>query len=219
MKHLASKIAGTTFFALLAVPGVCFAESTPTKTMQAIIDSIKSAGNPSGVVEYVNWDKAFTRLPEAQKAQLKITDPAGMKSFFKDMLTSPSATMHKQLEERLKAIPADKQADAKGQMEKMEKLMQQKEAEMKERISQTEYKISDEKVEGNNATLTLSQTFKGETKSETVKLEKEGDKWMLPALDSMGGQSGGPQPPAPSSAPGVAPGNTPGLAPGAKGGK
>ena len=210
MKNLVSKFARIAVVALIALPvaftGTCLADSTPTKTMETIIQSIKSAGNPSGVVEFVNWTKAFDKLPEAQRAQLKITNAEGMKAFFKDMLTSPSATMKKQMDDRLKTVPADKQAQAKEQLLKLEKMMQDKEAEMKDRIAQTEYKVSDEKIEGANATVTLTQTYKGETKTEVVKLEKDGDKWLLPALDSLGngGQQGAPQGAAPA-APGAAP--------------
>ncbi len=189
MKSFAIKLALISFVGLIALPGTVLADLSPTKTVEAIVESIKASGNASGVVEYVNWKKAYEQLPEIQRKQLGIDSSDKMKGFFTEMLASPSAALKKQMEARIQTVPADKQEQAKQSLVQFEKMMQAKEAEMKERISGTVYKVSDEKVAGNVATVKLTQTFKGETKTEEVKLEKEGDKWLLPTLNSMGGDT------------------------------
>ena len=53
-------------------------------------------------------------------------------------------------------------------------------------IKVEKYKIGEEKVDNNYATVKLMQTYKGETKTEEVRLEKSGNKWLLPSLNSLG---------------------------------
>lgn len=206
MKKTALRFAFVLLAGLVATPALSHADTGPAKTVENIIAAIKSAGNASGVVDFVNWKKAYEQLPDVQRSQLQIDSPDKMKAFFKEMLTSPAATMKKQMEAKLATVPADKQEVAKQSVQKIEKMMQEKEIEMKDRIAKTEYKVSDEKISGETATVKLTQVYNGETKTEEIKLEKDGDKWLLPALNSLnGGQQAGP-PPSAGAHPGAAPG-------------
>ncbi len=178
----------------LAAPA--FADSTPDGTVKEFVEKIKAAGSPSPIVEYIDWTRAFADFPEAQKSQLNITTADGMKSFFKEMLANPAKAMKAQMEARLAKLPPEQQESAKASLAQLETMMQQKEAEMKDRIAKTEYKIESTEVNGAKATVKLTQTYQGQAKTEEIKLEKIGDRWLLPSLSTAG---------APQSAPAAAP--------------
>ncbi len=178
-----------------------FAETSPEGTVKEFVGKIKSAKSPAPIVEYIDWQKAFNEFPEAQRAQLKLDTPDKLKTFFKSMLESPAKTMREQMEARLKSMPQDQQTQAKPMMDQLQTMMETKEKEMKERIAATDYQVSDEHIDGDTATVKLTQKYKGEDKSETIKLERHGSKWLLPSLKLAAEGAGGG---APGGAPDVA---------------
>lgn len=181
---------------ITAVSAPAVADSTPAGTVTEFVEKIKAAGSPSPIVEYIDWTRAFAEFPEAQKSQLKITTADGMKSFFKDMLANPAKAMKAQMEARLAQLPPEQQEQAKASLVQLETMMQQKEAEMKDRIAKTEYKIDGTEIDGVKATVKLTQTYQGQAKTEEIKLEKIGGRWLLPSLSTAGAPSGQPAPAA-----------------------
>jgi len=211
---------------LLASYSVAFAESKkaaaktkdkgPDATVQEIVDRMKKDGNPSVVVEYVNWDKAFVDFPEKQREQLSVKNAQELRSFFFEMLAHPTVMMKKQMEARLANIPPDKQEEAKQSIAKIEDMMKSKEAEMKTRLSTTKYEIGEVKIDGNRAVVKLVQTYQDQRRVEDVPLEKEGGRWLLPSVNMIPAQNKAPanasapesapsSPAAPPSAPAAAP--------------
>jgi hypothetical protein len=183
-------------------------EKGPDATVQEIVGRMKKEGNPSVVVEYVNWDKAFAEFPEKQREQLSVKNPQELRTFFFEMLAHPTQTMKKQMETRLTNIPADKQEEAKQSIAKIEDMMRAKEAEMKERLSATNYEIGEVKVEGNRAVVKLVQVYQDQKRVEDVPLEKEGGRWLLPSVNMIPAaqQAKAPgTPPAAAPAPPAAP--------------
>lgn len=178
-------------------------EKGPDATVQEIVGRMKKEGNPSVVVEYVNWEKAFAEFPEKQREQLSVKNSQELRTFFFEMLAHPTDMMKKQMETRLTNIPADKQEEAKQSIAKIQEMMRAKEVEMKQRLSQTEYQIGDVKVDGNKAVVKLVQTYQGQKREEDVPLEKENGRWLLPSVNMIPAA----QPKAPGAAP-AAPGNT-----------
>jgi hypothetical protein len=193
-------------FALLLSPlclaAVASADSTPDGTVKEIVGKMKSQGNPGAIVEYVNWDKAFEQFPEQQKQQLNIKSADDMKGFFREMLEHPSAIMRKQMEARLSTVPPDKQEEAKASIEQLAAAMQKKEEELKDRLVNTKYEVGAPRIDGDTAVVKLTQTYKDQTKVEDVKLEKDGDHWMLPNVNLTPPAK---NPAAATPAPGAAP--------------
>lgn len=179
---------------LTAVVSPALADSTPDGTVKEFVEKIKAAGSPSPIVEYIDWARAFAEFPEAQKSQLKITSADGMKTFFKEMLANPAKAMKAQMEARLAQLPPEQQESAKASLVQLETMMQQKEAEMKDRIAKTEYKIEGTEVDptGKKATVKLTQTYQGQAKTEEIKLEKTGERWLLPSLSTAGAPQSAP---------------------------
>lgn len=175
-------------------------EMTPEETVTQFVGRIKEAGSPWPIVDYINWDKAFAEFPAPQKEQLKLKDAGEMKNFFKAMLQEPAKKMKEQMEARIKEMPKEMQDKSKPMMSQLEDMMKKKEAEMKDRIAKTEYKVLESKVDGANATVKLQQKYNTEEKVEEIKLEKFGDKWLLPSIKMAQMQPPGA---GPSTAPGA----------------
>lgn len=189
-------------------------EKAPDVMVREVVAEIKATGNPAVIVEHVDWPEAFKSMPDPDKYQLKISNPDEMKSFFREMLTSPSAAMRKSMTERLASLPAEKQEEAKLAIEKMSERLLAREAELKQRIKDTEYTVSDPKVQGDKATVVLAQSYKGEKSEEKIELRKKNGEWMLPSM-KMGGATAAPKPAAGSDRKAAAAAGAPAVVPGA----
>ncbi|MFN8392157.1 MAG: hypothetical protein U0136_17830 [Bdellovibrionota bacterium] len=202
-------------FSVFVTASVAHAGTSPDATVKEIVDKMKAEGNPAVIVEYVNWEKAFSQFPQQQKDQLNVKSSAELKSFFHEMLANPSGVMRKQMESKLGTVPPEKQEEAKAQIDQIEGMMKRKETELKERLTETTYEVGKPEITGNTATVKLTQSYKDQKKVEDVKLEKDGDRWLLPSVtlasapppQQKPADSVGQQPPAapPAVAPSAAP--------------
>ena len=158
------------------------AEIAPDVMVREVLAKIKESGNPAEIVNHVDWPEAFKTMPEQDKLQLKIKNPDEMREFFRQMLADPSATMKRNMMERVALLPADKQEEAKAAIEQMSEKMNAREAELKQRIKETEYTVGEAKVQGDTATVMLAQSYKGEKSEEKIELRKKNGEWMLPSV-------------------------------------
>ncbi len=166
-----------------ASTNIAFAESSPDGTVREIVKRMKEEGNPSVVVDYVNWEKAYSDFPVQQREQLNVKNSGELKAFFQQMLAHPTDMMHKKMEAQLATIAPEKQEEAKSQMAKIEEMMRGKEAEMKERLTSTVYEVGKvKKIDETKAEVQLTQTYKDQKRTETITLEKDGENWLLPSV-------------------------------------
>lgn len=204
MKHLFRCVAALAVVLLSA--GLALAEMTPEYTVKEFVGRIKKEGNPWPIVDYIDWEKAFVDFPAPQKEQLKLKSADEMKNFFREMLQQPAKKMKEQMDARIKEMPKDMQDRSKPMMTQLEEMMKKKEAEMKDRISKTEYEVVDSTVEGETATVKLKQKYNTEEKTEEIKLQKKGDRWLLPSIKMA---QMGPNATQQAAPPGGAPGGAP----------
>lgn len=181
-------------FLILFFPFFAYAQETPEQVLEKIIADIKAASSTSPVVEYVDWEKAFNNMPEERRKMISVETPAAMKSYYKEVLKDPVSMMRKQFEARLDSLPPAQRPIYEQNFSRMQKALEDKTKEMYSRISETDYKIGTADIQGDVAVIALTQKYKEEEKTENVRFEKSGDKWMLPAVSSLGSQQ--PQKPA-----------------------
>ncbi|MCB0322401.1 MAG: hypothetical protein KDD69_02475 [Bdellovibrionales bacterium] len=155
------------------------AAETPEDVLKEIVTKIKAESNTAPIVEYVDWETAFSKAPADQKTMMQIGSPEDLKSFYREMLQDPSAMMRRHVEKRLGEASPDQQAMIQATMAQMETEMQKREDEMKKRISETEYTVGESKVDGEEATVELSSSYQGDTKTHEVRFVKSGEKWLL----------------------------------------
>ena len=190
------------FGVLCATTAAGAAPSEPDAVVREMVDKIKAASNPSPVVEYVDWKNAFDTSSPMLRQQMHVNTPEEMKSSFARMLKDPSAMMKEHFQQQLESAPAEQKQQMQQQFGQMETMMKQREQEMKDRIKETTYDIGKPVIEGDKARVQVKQTFRGESRSEEVKLVKAGNTWLLPTFMPVGGgQGGGPGPGGPHGAP------------------
>ena len=195
-------LAAAVFCATVLFASTASAAPTPETTVKEIVDKIKAAASPSPIIEYVDWDGAFQGLPEEQKAMMKITSSSEMKGLYRKILEDPIAAMKEKMKEQMATIPAEQQAAAQQQMAHMEEMIGQQKAKMTEQIKATEYEIGKSTVDGDKATVKLTQSYQGQKREEEIALVKKGDKWLLSSVDMFKPRQG---PPAGAGAPGGMP--------------
>lgn len=179
-------------------PFSAFAQETPEQVLQKILAEIKAASNTSPVVEYVDWQKAFSKMPEDRKKMINVETPEGMKSYYKEVLKDPVAVMKKQFESRLGSLPPAQKPIYEQNFARMQKALEDKTKEMFSRIAETEYQVGTAEIQGDSAVVALTQNYKGEVRNEKIHFEKTGNAWLLPAVSSMSGERPAEQKPAPA---------------------
>lgn len=183
------------FFLLITALSSLAQAASPAETLRELVGKVKSTKSAVPIVDYVNWDLAFKDMADLEKQKLNINSASDLKKFFTKMLTSPSEAVREKMEERVNALPADKQPQARQGMQQLQQMLKAKEGEIKERLGNTEYKVQNEKIEGDKATVQLVQTYNNETKTEDVKLQNFEGRWLLPTATLMSNK-----PPHPSGA-------------------
>ena len=183
-------------------PTAAFAN--PEAIVQEIVTKIKAASNPSPIVDYVDWSKAYEKMPPMQKTMMKVDSADGMKEFYRQMLTNPAMMMEKRMKEQAASMPEAQQAAMQQSMGQIQQMLKQRQEEMKKQISETEYTVGKATVEGEKATVMLTQEFEGEKKEREIQLNKVGEKWMLDSTSMFSAPTGGPGAP-----PGAFPGSRP----------
>lgn len=173
---------------ILFSPILALAEETPEKVLEKILGEIKAASNTSPVVEYVDWDKAFNNMPEERRKMINADSPSAMKAYYKSVLKDPVEVMKQQFEARLGSLPPSQKPVYEQNFSRMQKVLEEKTKEMFSRIAETEYTIGTADIEGEVAVVPLKQKYKEEVREESVRFEKSGTKWMLPAVSSLGQQ-------------------------------
>jgi hypothetical protein len=191
--HLVSSRLAITLF-VLSLSSSAFA-LTPEETVKEIVEKIKSAGTPAPIVEYVDWESAFSGIPQEQRSMMKLASAQEMKVAYTKVINDPVAAIKERMEAQIATLPADKQAEAKEKVKMMEQSINKQKAEMTDRIKQTEYQVGKADVKGDTATVNLVQDFKGDKKEQQVKLIKKGDAWLL-ASQEMFSKPAAPQAPA-----------------------
>ena len=82
-----------------------------------------------------------------------------------------------------------------AQMGKAEAMLQEMMSDMKAKIAKTEFKVGEEKVDGDSAMVELISTNEGKSEVNKLKMIKVDDSWFLATLDSLDNQA--PTPGAP----------------------
>lgn len=173
--------------AFLIFPAVSYSQETPEQTLNKILSEIKSTGSTSPVVNYVDWDKAFENLSEDRKKIIAVSTAEEMKSYYESVLKDPLVVMEKQYQNKIASLAPEQKPVFEQNFIRLKSVLEKKSKEMQTRISESEYEVGKAQITGNKALISLKRTYIGKTLEENVTLEKFGDKWLLPAVNSLSG--------------------------------
>lgn len=156
------------------------AQDEPSKVVSLVVNKIKKQGDPSPVVDYVYWDKIFSKLPQKNREVMNVHTPDELKEFYRKILHSPSGALENVLRSRMEEkLGADKTSEM---LQTLRAKAVEKEKELKRKIKETEYIVGPSKIKGDKAKVPLTHVYRKEKKTEKVSLVKIKHSWLLEDL-------------------------------------
>ncbi len=176
-------------FLFMLLPFFAYAASNPEDVAREAIGKMQKKGDPSPVVEYVDWDHMFQTLAANNKKVMNVSTPSELKSFYKKVLESPSSEISDLLMEKLNSeeLGGGAEIDQSKAVEVIAKLkerLQEKETQMKTKLQDSEYTIEKISEDENSALVKISQTFKSETRTDQIQMHKKNGSWYFTSLSN-----------------------------------
>jgi len=166
----------------LATLNTAVAQSTPQETIEKMTSEMIKQESPAPIVDYVHWATAYKSLTAEESAAMKVNSPEELKRYSKSMLEDPVAFMREQMQANLGDIPAEQRQFAEQAMAGMINMVEAEHKKMAEDMKNTTYKVGETTVNGDTAKVELLTTLDGETKTDTIELQKIEGRWYLPSL-------------------------------------
>ncbi len=180
------------FFSLIFNSRILFADQGPSDVVREAIKKVQTMGDPSPLVDYVDWSVVYEKMPANSKELMKVSSESELKDYYRQILKSPSEAMSGLLSGKLKDLSGDKAQAGEQILAKLKEKMAEKEVQIKERIKNSKYTIGDATIEGDTAKVSVSHEYEGKKKKEVLDLRKKDGVWLLSNLGegfSMGGMA------------------------------
>ncbi len=169
------------------------AEQGPSEVVREAISKVQEAGNPSPMVDYVDWSGIYAKMPQKSKELIKVESESELKDYYREILKSPSDAMVKLMSGKIsEKIGRDKAELGEQILAKVKERMKIKEDEIKDKIKNSKYTIGDAMIDDDVARVPVTYVYNSESKSEQLKLIKKDGTWLMSNLgDSFGASSVG----------------------------
>lgn len=160
--------------------------STPDGALHEIIDTLKSTRDPASILNYIDWPSAFGRLKPEQKVGLGVNTAEDFKSTMVAMIKDPAEFIRKRLAASMPAGHGDNPGVAAA-LDVGIKAAQEQARRMREKIMDTNFEVGSPTRNGNEASVPLTTTLDGQTRTTKVELELVNGRWLLSSLGLVGG--------------------------------
>jgi len=164
--------------------------ASPKATVEKMFAEIKAAKSMVAIVEHVHWKTMYETFPPEERRVAGADSPEKLKAHFREFFTNPGKRMRQMMEIQLASMPAEQSAAVRAQLDQQMPQINALAKEQNAKMLKTVMKVTGSKVEGDTATVNVSATRDGETKTDTITLKKYGKRWMLPNLAALGQSSG-----------------------------
>jgi hypothetical protein len=188
--------------AIIISASTALGAASPEDTVKEITTKLKSEGSPVAVLDYIHWEKAFDEFPAPAKAELGIKTPEDLRVHLKDALTDPSAFIKRSMESRRAKLPPEQQPMIDAMMAPLAEQVKKQFADAQSKLKRTEFEVGKAEINGANASVPLTAKVDGESRTDTVRLVKVNDAWLLEslkmaesaAMSGLGGAKANPVP-------------------------
>lgn len=164
----------------LVLTSVSAESLTPEAKVKTVIGLIKEKGDPSPIVDYVSWKENFDSLPEKNRKIMEVDSEEELREFYRRILLSPADEIVRVFETKFKDKVSKDKVD--GVIETVKQRALEKEGEIRKRIKESKYDVGKAVINGSTAVVPLTYHYGSESKTESVKMVKEGDEWMFAGL-------------------------------------
>jgi len=168
---------------LLALPVlVQAANNSPAALVTEMVVKIKALRSSAPVVEYVDWDIAFERAPEAERNARGFRSSAEMRDYYFRLLSDPERFARQEVASRAALVPPEKRAELEQALQNSLEDIRAANDKMREQLRQIQFDVGEEKITGDTASVMVSTTLNGETSSGPVELIRKNGRWYLPSI-------------------------------------
>lgn len=168
---------------------------TPEATLYSVFSKLTSSKDVSPLVEIVDWDGLYSKMPEVQKEQEKFKGPEDLKNYYKERATNNGSDSVKMLEGSLtdKGLSSSEKKISKETLNKAGKHLEGIRSKTKRQLAKTKFIIEHVKLETDDqATISLKKIYEDKESMLTMSMYKTERGWVTEdagALNPLG--SGG----------------------------
>ena len=167
---------------LVCMPFSVLAEG-PKEIVESVVEQMKSQRSPTPILDHVHWPTAYKSFPAEEKRAMNVESPEELKAHMKSVMANPKDFMKKQMNTRIGGMPKQQQDMMKQMMTNMMSQMDAQISEMRRKIGETEYQISNEQINGSAASVDIAANLDGKVRNTTVQMEKIEGRWYFPTID------------------------------------
>jgi UPF0176 protein len=179
----------TSFFMIFS--SLVFATQSPESVVKEAISKMQEKGDPSPVVEYVDWDHMYLNLPATNKKLMKVNNPEELKEFYRKVLASPSSEIadliHSKFSEGDSSVETLNNSKMNEVLAKLQQRILEKEKRVTKRLQESTYEVGEATVSDKTAMVTISHTYQDVTKKDDVQLHLKDGKWYFTSLSNAFG--------------------------------
>ena len=154
---------------------------TPADVVKTALDATKNSGSPAEMLNYIHWQTVFEKLPPEQRASFKATTPEELKRFYQKSFEDPTELIKSQLSR----IPQDQRAAAEQQLGTYANMMKSALDQAKIKLKSLQYEITNSKINGNEAIVSLKTTTEGKVTNSEVKMLNVDGKWYFANINPV----------------------------------
>lgn len=170
------------FFALVLIgfPFEVFAQTSPHRVAQEIVNKIKSSKSLEGAYDYLDWERA------AEDYSQDIGTSVSEKSFRKSQIAASNedaTRMKESLEKTLAKTNGPQKARLKKMKVHLDKSLREQEDSKRSFFSSTNYLIGESSIEDDSATVPVTKiTSDGESIKELLQFRLVNGEWKIKSL-------------------------------------
>lgn len=178
-------VLGVTFSAVFILPVSALAEETPSEVLRSVYTKLKQDGNAAVVAQYIDWDTEFASLDEEKRKMMGVASAKEMQSYYEKVLSDPLTYLRANMMPFIDQLPEDKKESTKAEIEQVLAETEVKLTEDRKALKELKFEIGEEKIENDKATVSVTTTVKGTTKTQSITLTKVNGRWLLPSSQGL----------------------------------
>lgn len=161
---------------------------SPDDTIREAVKRLKESKSLLVLLEYVDWDKAFTKLPKDELGLMSLRNGEDYRIYVYTKIATPRESLEQEAAAYLRTVPeaereridrkdldatvARMAADMKGAFEKV-----------RQTFVDASYTVGKSRIEGDKAYVTVTSNLEGPMETGEVLMEKRGHQWLFPSLE------------------------------------
>lgn len=185
---------------IILLPTLAFAQVSPEEFVNGMFKKYKEEGSAHAFLQFIHWTTAFAAMSDEDKAARGITTADELQLQYEAFYTDPTSFLESVMEPKLASVVPEKRDEVRAQLKQIAEAMLMKNAQMKEKITKSEYDVGDPKINGEQASVEVVSKLRGSEEKITVMVSYINGKWWLPGFSAIRSKSFGlPPPPTPAA--------------------